>query len=484
MLFIELATVSVVVLGWLMHRQAAISRDLAQRNAELERLRAVEAQRVVVEERTRIARELHDVVAHHLTAVIIRAQAADRVRATRPEVASESVGWIAETAKEALTAMRATVRVLRTDGDAAGLAPEPTLGDLRSIAARVGEAGLAIELRLPEPLPDLEPQVELAAVRIAQEALTNAMRHAAARRAMVTLRCDADGVVVDIDDDGTSGSPSDRRRGRHRVGRHAGAGGGVRRPPEHRHQPARRLANPSVAPGPGGVVVIRVVVVDDQAVIRTGLRTMLEHETDLTIVGEASNGAQAVEVVAASRPDVVLMDVRMPEVDGIEATRRILAGGAATPPAVLVLTTFDDDEYVFGALQAGAAGFLLKDAGPDVLAAAVRTVAAGDALLDPSVTRRLVERWVALEVTSASTNRPVPAAVGTLSAREREILVGLARGRTNRELADDLIVSEATVKTHVSNLLTKLGVRSRVQAVVLAYEAGVIRPGERGDTYW
>ena len=211
-LFIELATVSVVVLGWLMHRQAAISRDLAQRNAELERLRAVEAQRVVAEERTRIARELHDVVAHHLTAVIIRAQAADRVRATRPEVASESIGWIAETAKEALTAMRTTVRVLRTDGDAADLAPEPTLGDLRSIAARVGEAGLDIELRLPEPLPDLEPQVELAAVRIAQEALTNAMRHAAARRAVVTLRCDADGVVVDIDDDGTSGSPSDRRR--------------------------------------------------------------------------------------------------------------------------------------------------------------------------------------------------------------------------------------------------------------------------------
>ena len=212
LLFIELATVSVVVLGWLMHREAAISRDLAERNVELERLRAVEAQQVVAEERTRIARELHDVVAHHLTAVIIRAQAADRVRATRPEVASESIGWMAETAKEALTAMRATVRVLRTDGDAAGLAPEPTLSDLRSIAVRVGEAGMDIELRLPEPLPDLEPQVELAAVRIAQEALTNAMRHAAARRAVVTLRSDADGVVVDIDDDGTSGSPSDRRR--------------------------------------------------------------------------------------------------------------------------------------------------------------------------------------------------------------------------------------------------------------------------------
>ena len=245
------------------------------------------------------------------------------------------------------------------------------------------------------------------------------------------------------------------------------------------------MADTGVAPDAGGVVLIRVLVVDDQAVIRTGLRTMLEHETDLTIVGEAGNGAEAVDLVAGARPDVVLMDVRMPEVDGIEATRRILAGGLPSPPAVLVLTTFDDDEYVFGALRAGAAGFLLKDAGPDVLVAAVRTVAAGDALVDPSVTRRLVERWVALEVRSAaSTDRPVPAAVATLSAREREILVGLARGSTNRELADDLIVSEATVKTHVSHLLNKLGVRSRVQAVVFAYEAGVVRPGERGDVPW
>jgi DNA-binding NarL/FixJ family response regulator len=226
--------------------------------------------------------------------------------------------------------------------------------------------------------------------------------------------------------------------------------------------------------------MIRVVVVDDQAVIRTGLRTMLEHESDLTIVGEAGNGAEAVDVVARARPDVVLMDVRMPTLDGIESTRRILAGGAPSPPAVLVLTTFDDDEYVFGALRAGAAGFLLKDVGAEVLVAAVRTIAAGDALVDPSVTRRLVERWVALEASNGPSARTVPAAVETLSAREREILVGLARGRTNRELAAELIVSEATVKTHVSNLLTKLGVRSRVQAVVIAYECGVVRPGDGG----
>ena len=208
-LFIELATVSVVALGWLMHREAATTSALAERNAELERLRHLEAQRIVAEERTRIARELHDVVAHHLTAVIIRAQAADRVRDTRPEVASASVAWIAETAKEALSALRSTVRVLRTEGDASDLEPEPTLGDLHTIADRVAAAGLDIELRLPTPLPALDPQVELAAVRIAQEALTNAMRHAAADRAVVTLRCEPAGVLVDVEDDGASGPPTD-----------------------------------------------------------------------------------------------------------------------------------------------------------------------------------------------------------------------------------------------------------------------------------
>jgi DNA-binding NarL/FixJ family response regulator len=224
-----------------------------------------------------------------------------------------------------------------------------------------------------------------------------------------------------------------------------------------------------------------VVVADDQDLVRSGLEMVLIAR-GVDVVGLAEDGRQAVDLVRRVRPDVVLMDIRMPVLDGIAATREITAAGLAT--RVLMLTTYALDRYVYDALQAGAAGFLLKDAGPDVLIAAVRTVAAGDALVDPSVTRRLVERWVALEVMSASTDRPVPAAVGTLSAREREILLGLARGRTNRELADDLIVSEATVKTHVSSLLTKLGVRSRVQAVVLAYEAGVVRPGERGDITW
>jgi DNA-binding NarL/FixJ family response regulator len=219
--------------------------------------------------------------------------------------------------------------------------------------------------------------------------------------------------------------------------------------------------------------VTTVVVVDDQAVIRAGLRMIVDHEPDLSVVGEAGDGAEAVRVANELRPDVVLMDVRMPNVDGIEATRQLAGDGG---PAVLVLTTFEDDEYVFGALRAGASGFLLKDAGPDVLVAAIRSVARGESLVDPAVTRRLVERWVELEQAAPAAAEPPPD-LG-LTEREREILVGLASGLSNRELATRLFVSEATIKSHVSSLLTKLGVRSRVQAVILAYERGVVRPGE------
>ena len=226
--------------------------------------------------------------------------------------------------------------------------------------------------------------------------------------------------------------------------------------------------------------LVRVVVVDDQAAVRGGLRLIVDNEADLTVVGEAGDGDEAVRVVAGASPHVVLMDIRMPGCDGIEATRRILDAGGDDAPSVLVLTTFQDDDYVFGALRAGASGFLLKDATPDVLVAAIRSVAAGDALVDPAVTGRLVQRWSDLERrTSPPPDHP---AIANLTGREHEILIGLARGRSNRELAAELFLSEATVKSHVSNLLLKLGVRSRVQAVILAYERGLVRPGDAGGT--
>ena len=218
-------------------------------------------------------------------------------------------------------------------------------------------------------------------------------------------------------------------------------------------------------------MTIRVVLVDDQAMVRAGFRMILECEDDIDVVGEAADGRDAVDLVARARPDVVLMDVRMPHVDGIEATRRVRA--TADPPHVLVLTTFDLDDYVYAALRAGASGFLLKDAPAEQLVDAVRVIAAGDALLAPSVTRRLIEdvaRRPALDATR-------PPGLADLTDREREVLQLIARGLSNAEIAERLYLGEATVKTHVGRVLTKLGLRDRVQAVVVAYESGLVTPG-------
>jgi DNA-binding NarL/FixJ family response regulator len=213
--------------------------------------------------------------------------------------------------------------------------------------------------------------------------------------------------------------------------------------------------------------VIRVLIADDQSVVRAGLRMILESQDDLEVVGEAADGAAVVDAVRTLDPDVVLMDVRMPEVDGIEATRQIVESGSRA--RVLVLTTYGVDENVYAALQSGAAGFLLKTDSPERLVDGVRVVASGDALLAPEVTRRLIERFVAAPPRSAS----VPA-LEELTPRERDVLRLLARGRTNGEIAAELFVSEGTVKTHVARILAKLGLRDRTHAVVFAYESGAI----------
>ncbi len=216
--------------------------------------------------------------------------------------------------------------------------------------------------------------------------------------------------------------------------------------------------------------MIRVVVVDDQHLVRTGFRMILEAEDDIAVVGEATNGIEAVEVVARANADVVLMDIRMPKLDGIEAAARITAG--ANPPRILVLTTFDLDEYVHAALRAGASGFLLKDTPAEQLVDAIRIIAAGDAVVAPSVTRRLIESF------TKGANITPPASLNDLTDREMEVLHLVAKGRSNAEIASDLILGEATVKTHVGRVLMKLGLRDRVQAVVFAYETGLISPGD------
>ena len=222
--------------------------------------------------------------------------------------------------------------------------------------------------------------------------------------------------------------------------------------------------------------MIDVVVADDQALVRGGFRMILDGQPDITVVGEAADGREAVRVVQELAPDVALMDVRMPELDGIEATRLLARRGAAT--RVLVLTTFDLDEYVYEALRAGASGFLLKDVTPEDLAAAIRTVARGETLLAPAVTRRLVEEFLRRPPPGATP----PAGLEELTDREREVLGLIGRGLSNTEIATTLFVAETTVKTHVGQILRKLDLRDRAQAVVAAYETGLVRPGQDAPT--
>ncbi|GGM21095.1 response regulator [Dactylosporangium sucinum] len=218
--------------------------------------------------------------------------------------------------------------------------------------------------------------------------------------------------------------------------------------------------------------MIRVLLVDDQALVRGGFRSILEGQDDIEVVGEAANGVEAIERALDLQPDIIFMDIRMPRMDGIEATRRLLAGGRCAA-RVLILTTFDEDEYVYQALRAGASGFLLKSAPPRELAGATRTVAGGEALLAPEITRRMIEEYV---------RRPRPdsarrSQLGALTPRELEVLGLIARGRSNAEIGAELYLSPPTVKTHVTRILAKLGLRDRVQAVVFAYECGLVQPG-------
>jgi DNA-binding NarL/FixJ family response regulator len=223
-------------------------------------------------------------------------------------------------------------------------------------------------------------------------------------------------------------------------------------------------------------VSVRILIADDQALVRAGFRMILDSEDGLEVVAEASDGDEAVALAGRLAPDVVLMDIRMPQVDGIEATRQIIAAAGDRPVRVLMLTTFDANEYVYEALRAGASGFLLKDVPPEQLVAGVRIVAEGEALLAPSITRRLIQEFASV--------RPAPpeppAGLDELTARELEVFKLVARGLSNAEIAGELVVSETTVKTHVARVLMKLGLRDRVQAVVLAYECGVAVPGRAG----
>jgi DNA-binding NarL/FixJ family response regulator len=226
-------------------------------------------------------------------------------------------------------------------------------------------------------------------------------------------------------------------------------------------------------------VSVRILIADDQAVVRSGLRRIMDVDPEIEVIGEAVDGLAAVEAVARLAPHIVLMDIRMPRLDGLAATRRILAE-QSEPPRVLILTTFGLDEYVYEALRAGASGFLLKDASPEDILAGVRAVAAGDALLDPAITPAVIGQFAALP----TPRQDLIDQVGELTAREREVLALMACGRSNAEIARELIVSEGTVKTHVGRVLRKLGLRDRIQAVIFGYESGLVQPGAGPSASW
>jgi DNA-binding NarL/FixJ family response regulator len=394
--------------------------------------------------------------------------------------------------------MRRLLGLLRDRrGGREALTPQPSLAHLDSLVLAAREAGLAVELTVegePRPLP---AGIDLSAYRIVQEALTNSLKHAGPANAGVRVCYDEAALEVQVWDDGrgadrrlAGGQAADGDGGQaadgdgtdwrvdgdgHGLIGHAGAGRPVRRRAGGRAAARRRL--PGRRPPPAGgrrPAVTRVLIADDQPLMRTGFRMILDAEPDIEVVGEAADGEEAVRLAGHVRADVVLMDVRMPRVDGIEATRRLAGAQAQDPVRVLILTTFDLDEYVLAALRAGASGFLLKDAPPEDLVEAIRVVAAGDALLAPSVTRRLLDRFAANLPDPAAVR---PAALDSLTAREVEVLGLVARGMSNAEIAEHLVVSETTVKTHVGRVLAKLDLRDRVQAVVLAYETGIVRPG-------
>src|SRR5690606_30623418 len=283
--------------------------------------------------------------------------------------------------------------------------------------------------------------------------------------------------------------------------RDAGTGLAARRRPHRRAASGRRVPGCGADPPAGrGPMTIRVVLADDQPLVRAGLRVLVADTPDLEIVGEAGTGAEAVRLAEEVRPDVVLMDIRMPDMDGIEATRRITRRDGAA--RVLMLTTFDDDDYVYGSLRAGASGFLVKDMALEEILSAIRVVAGGDALIAPSVTRRLIEEFAARpepappagSVPSPAGSAPQaagsgpraagsgPRALGAVTAREREVLTLVGRGMSNHEIAAELVISVATAKAHVARLLTKLDARDRVHLVIIAYETGLVRPATGGST--
>ena len=390
-----------VLLGDRMRLRRAYLSELEERAARLELERDQQAQIAAAAERSRIARELHDVVAHSLSVMVAQADGASYAIDTDLAKAKGAILSVAQTGRDALNEMRRLLGVLRTSEGESGVAPQPGVEQLGELVDSVRRAGLPVQLTLtgePRPLPR---GMELTAYRIVQEALTNTLKHGGANpRAWVTIEYRGEAVELRIDDDGAGTRGGARPRTGPGAGRHARARRRLRRVGAHERAPGWRLpcrraaAVAGVVIDPAGAgMTIRILLVDDQPMLRMGFRMVLDAQPDLEVVGEAADGVEALAALERTPVDVVLMDVRMPRMDGVEATRRIAALPEPTP-RVVILTTFDLDEYVFAGLRAGASAFLLKDVPPEELLHAIRVVASGDAIVAPSVTRRLLDQFV------------------------------------------------------------------------------------------
>ena len=465
---------AVGVAAWLVAFAVVVElvKTRRDRAAEFRRTRAEEARRRAGEQRMAIARELHDVLAHHISLISVQAGVALHLMDEQPEQARTALTAIRQASRESLGELRSVLELLRHGEEGAPRAPAPGLEALDALVERTAAAGLPVTVEVTGTARPLPAAVGLAAYRIVQEALTNVTRHAG-RPATATVRLGyaPDQLTVEVTDDGpgvedTSGTGSGLLR-------HGRAGGGARRAARRRPAPGRRLPGDRPAAGTGaGAGVIRVLLADDQALVRAGFRALLDAQDDLSVVGEAADGAEAVRLAAELVPDVVLMDIRMPVEDGLSATRRIVTDRALDGVRVVVLTTFELDEYVFAAIRNGASGFLVKDTEPVDLLRAVRSVAAGDALLSPGVTRRLIAEFALRSREPAAAGQLAP-----LTEREREVLGLVGEGLTNDEIASRWVVSPATAKTHVNRAMAKLGARDRAQLVIVAYETGLVRPG-------
>ncbi len=461
-----------LVLGDTVHSRRALrlaARERAQREV---RQREEENRRRLADERVRIARELHDTLAHSLVAISVRASVAADVQASQDPVAA--LQDIKQVSATALRDLRTTLGLLREPDDGAPTAPDSDLNSLPGLIDSARAAGVRADADVSVDCAAVPSAIGRAAFRIVQEALTNVLRHADATSAIVRVERGRRRPQGRSDRRWTGACR--RHASRSRPARHGRARGCVRRSCQCRPAGGRRLARlrPASAQRQQRTMsAVRVVIAEDQPMVRAGFRALLDSRSEIEVVGEAATGAEALDQVRELHPDVVVMDIRMPGMDGLEATRRITADPTLSHTRILVLTTFELDEYVFGALDAGASGFLLKGGEPAELISAVQIVARGDSLLAPSVTRRLIDSYL---------SRPQPEAKNTryaleeLTTREREVLGLIGSGLTNAEIAEALQLSPLTAKTHVSRILMKLGARDRVQLVIVAYQTGIAQP--------